>query len=132
MSCLVDLVRIPACRQAGNSRFGNPAHKHKFVDPGRIELPLAQCECAVIPLYYEPIGPQIYVRGACECSHFVRIFDSQTKCNPATAVIPDLHKNHMIFIYKSQSRITGGLCGGRVPCLPPACRQAGQAGTTEP
>ncbi len=36
---------------------GEIAQRGKFyllVDPGRIELPLAQCECAVIPLNYGP------------------------------------------------------------------------------
>ena len=28
----------------------------EVVDPGRIELPFAQCECAVLPLNYRPVA----------------------------------------------------------------------------
>ena len=35
---------------------------NKLVDPARIELAPRQCECRVIPLYYGPIGPQVYYK----------------------------------------------------------------------
>src|SRR3989338_2367114 len=46
--------------------------RSNLVDPGRIELPPAQCECAVIPLNYGPLGPQVCARGRCKCSRFVQ------------------------------------------------------------
>ena len=30
---------------------------HGWLDLGRIELPPAQCECAIIPFYYRPSQP---------------------------------------------------------------------------
>jgi hypothetical protein len=57
----VDLARIPACRQAGNSFSNVPLTKIINVEISGIEPELQQCECCVIPFYYIP--EKILVRG---------------------------------------------------------------------
>ena len=79
---------LSADRQAADMEL-HPVHK--LVDPGRIELPPVQCECTVIPFYYGPKAHK-FVDGA-------------------RANVPDLHKNLMIFIRKSQPR-PHAVCGG--------------------
>ena len=52
-------------------QVGNPAKK--LVDPPGIEPGPRQCECRVIPLYYGPLGPQVFARG------MVRMFPSRLR-----------------------------------------------------
>ena len=41
-------------KSAEAGRIHIPSQMFRLVDPGRIELPSEQCECPVLPLYYEP------------------------------------------------------------------------------